>query len=116
MPPPEPPSVNDGRITTGKPIAPCSWSASSSECASDERGQSSPMRFIATLNFSRSSALSIASRVAPIISTPYFSSTPCFARSSAQLRPVCPPMVGSNASGRSFAMMLSTTCHVIGST
>jgi hypothetical protein len=28
------------------------------------------------LNFSRSSALSIASREAPIISTPYFSSTP----------------------------------------
>ena len=37
------------------------------------------MRVIACLNFSRSSALSIASRDAPIISTPNFSSTP-FAR------------------------------------
>ena len=73
------------------------------------------MRVIACLNFSRSSALSIASREAPIISTPYFSSTPCFARSSAQLSAVWPPMVGSSASGRSFSMMRATICQVIGS-
>ncbi len=84
-------------------------------CASMERGQSRPIDFIACLNFSRSSALSMASREAPIISTPYFSSTPCLARSSAQLRPVWPPMVGSSASGRSFAMMDSTICHWTGS-
>ena len=57
----------------------------------------------------------MASREAPIISTPNFSSTPCFARSSAQLSAVCPPMVGSSASGRSFSMMLATVCQVIGS-
>ena len=73
------------------------------------------MRLIACLNFSRSSALSIAAREAPIISTPYFSSTPCFARSRAQLSAVCPPMVGSSASGRSFSMMRATICQVIGS-
>ena len=38
-------------------------------------------------------------------STPYFSSTP-FANESAQLSAVCPPMVGSSASGRSFSMIL----------
>ncbi len=73
------------------------------------------MRVIAFLNFSRSSALSIASREAPIISTPNFSSTPSRARSSAQLSAVCPPMVGSSASGRSFSMMRATICQVIGS-
>ena len=50
---------------------------------------------IAFLNSSRSSALSIASRFAPIISTPNFSSTPSRARSSAVLSAVWPPMVGS---------------------
>ena len=49
-------------------------SASSIECASAERGDSRPILLIAVLNFSRSSALSIASREAPISSTPYFSS------------------------------------------
>ena len=73
----------------GKPIAACTCSASSMECASAERGAGeadappSPR-----LNFSRSSALSIASREAPIISTPYRSSTPSRARSSAQLSAV----------------------------
>jgi len=70
---------------------------------------------MAFLNFSRSSALSMASFLAPIISTPYFSSTPCLARSSAQLSAVCPPMVGSSASGRSFSMIFSTIRQVIGS-
>jgi hypothetical protein len=31
------------------------------------------------------------------------------------LSAVCPPIVGRIASGLSFAMMRSTTCHVIGS-
>jgi hypothetical protein len=57
---------------------------------------------------SRSSAMSIASRDAAIISTLNFSSTPSRARSRAQFRPVCPPIVGSSASGRSFSMMLAT--------
>ena len=54
-------------------------------------------------------------RVAPIISTPNFSSTPCLCRSMAVLRPVWPPSVGSRASGRSFSMILATTSQVIGS-
>ena len=58
---------------------------------------------------------SIASREAPIISTPNFFSTPSRARSSAQLSAVCPPIVGSSASGRSFSMIAATICQVIGS-
>ena len=81
----------------------------------DERAEASPIFVIAFLNFSRSSALSIASREAPIISTPYFCSTPCLARSRAQFSAVCPPIVGSSASGRSFSMIRSTICQVIGS-
>ena len=76
--------------------------------AMPERAEPRPIRVIACLNFSRSSALSMASREAPIISTPYFSSTPCLARSSAQFSAVWPPMVGSSASGRSLAMIFST--------
>ena len=56
---------------------------------------------MAALNWSRSSALAITSALAPIISTPYFSSTPCRARSMARFSPVWPPRVGSRASGRS---------------
>ena len=57
----------------------------------------------------------MASRLAPISSTPYFSSTPLSARSSAQLSAVCPPMVGNSASGFSLAMIFSTVCQLIGS-
>ncbi len=57
----------------------------------------------------------IASRLAPISSTLYFSSTPWSARSSAQFSAVWPPMVGSRASGFSLAMIFSTVCQLIGS-
>ena len=56
------------------------------------------------------------SAVAPIIWTPYFSSTPMRCNESAQLNAVCPPMVGRIASGRSFSMILATISGVIGST
>ena len=102
-------------MIVGKPTLACTCSASSREWASAERGSPGRSCAIACLNCSRSSALSMASFLAPIISTPYFSSTPCFARSSAQLSAVCPPMVGSSASGRSFSMIFSTIRQVIGS-
>ena len=59
---------------------------------------------------------SIASTSAPISSTPYFSRTPLLCSAIAALRAVCPPRVGSRASGRSLAMMRSTNSGVIGST
>ena len=80
-----------------------------------------PIRVIASRNSSRSSALSIASAVAPIISTSYLSRTPIFLRLNAQFSAVCPPMVGSSANPpgtaqRSLAMILATISGVIGST
>ncbi len=102
-------------MMVGKPTIACTCFASSKECASAERGDARPIVAIAFLNFSRSSALSIASFFAPIISTLNLSRTPSRARSSAQFNAVCPPMVGSSASGRSFSMMRATICQVIGS-
>ena len=80
-----------------------------------ERGLSSPIRSIASRNFSRSSAFSIASALAPISSTPSRSSVPSLYSASAVLSAVCPPIVGSSASGRSFSMILATISGVIGS-
>jgi hypothetical protein len=99
MPPPVPPSVNDGRMIVGNPTIACTCFASSKECASALLGLASPIFAIAFLNFSRSSALSMASRLAPIISTANLSSTPSRARSSAQFNARLPPIVGSSASG-----------------
>ncbi len=115
MPPPVPPSVKLGRITAGKPSVACTASASASECAMPERAEPRPIAVIASLNFSRSSAFSIAAGLAPISLTPYLLSTPFLYRSIAQLSAVCPPMVGRIASGRSLAITRSTTCQVIGS-
>ncbi len=115
IPPPDPPMVKEGRIMHGKPISSCTAQASSMLCASPARGVSRPIRRMAISNFSRSSALSIASLVAPIISTLKRSSTPSAASLSAQLRAVCPPMVGNIASGRSRSMMRATVCHSTGS-
>ncbi len=115
MPPPVPPSVNDGRSTAGKPIVACTSSACSRSCAIPERAEASPMRVIAALNFSRSSALSIAFFDAPISSTSKRFSTPSRARSSAQFSAVCPPIVGRSASGRSRSMIRAIMGQVIGS-
>ena len=80
-----------------------------------ERGVSSPILVIASRNRSRSSALSMASAVAPIMVTSYLSRTPMRRSDSAVLSAVCPPMVGKSASGRSFSMILATISGVIGS-
>jgi hypothetical protein len=115
MPPPVPPSVKLGRMTVGKPTFFCTAQASSMLWAMPERAEPRPMRVIASLNFRRSSALSMASGVAPISSTLYLCSTPLRHRSSAQFSAVWPPMVGKMASGRSLAMIFSTVCQVMGS-
>ncbi len=116
MPPPVPPSVNDGRITAGSPTSASPARASSSVCAIADRGLSIPISAIASRNFSRSSARSITSAFAPISSTPCFSSTPDLASVIAVFSAVCPPMVGNRASGFSRARIFSTISGVIGST
>ena len=102
-------------MITGKPSEAWISHASSMVWATLALGHSRPMFFIALSNRSRSSALLMASALAPIISTPYLASTPCLSRSSAQLSAVCPPMVGRIADGRSRSMICSTACQVIGS-
>ena len=86
-------------------------SASAIECAIAERGTSSPILSIAFLNSSRSSAFLIASSFAPISSHLNRSSTPASASSIARFSAVCPPTVGSSASGRSRSMILRQHRH-----
>jgi len=92
----------------GLPPATLKWTAA-------DFGTATPIFTIASLNFCRSSALSMTSARAPIISTPYFFSAPEASSASAVFSAVWPPMVGSSASGRSLAMILATTSGVIGS-
>ena len=87
-------------MIAGRPMSSSASSACGSVLIWCERGVSRPILFIASRNSSRSSALSMASAVAPIISTPNLSSVPILRSDSAQLSAVCPPMVGSSASGR----------------
>ncbi len=114
-PPPVPPRVKLGRITAGRPISPTTSRASSKLCPNPLRGTSRPIRRIASLKSSRSSALRIASWLAPIISTPNFSSTPISATWMAVFSPVCPPRVGSRACGFSRSIIFATISGVTGS-
>jgi hypothetical protein len=75
-----------------------------------------PWARIAWLNFSRSSASSIERSRAPMSWTLYRSSAPRWESARAMFSPVCPPTVGSIASGRSWAMIASSASGVSGST
>ena len=109
--------VKEGRRMTGKPpISSTFCSAPSMVRAVNAFGTPRPMRPIAALKRSRSSAFSMASGLAPMSSTPCFSSTPRLARVSPRLSAVCPPSVGRSASGFSRSMIASTTSGVSGST
>ncbi len=115
MLPPVPPSVKAGRMMTGRDIFSISTSAPSIPDARPDSGTCIPISIIAFLKRSRSSARRIASIFAPISSTPNLRSVPLSSRNIAQLSAVCPPTVGSTASGRSFSMMASTISGVMGS-
>ena len=78
-------------------------------------GLSMPISAIASRNFSRSSARSITSALAPISSTPWRASAPEACSCMAVFSAVCPPIVGSRASGFSRMMIFSTISGVIGS-
>ena len=103
-------------MMTGRPISAAIVRASSSVWAMPERGTSRPISIIASLNRSRSSAVAIASALAPIISgVPGTPMRPCSYSAIATLRPVWPPSVGSTASGRSRSMIAASTSGVSGS-
>ena len=67
------------------------------------------------LNKSLSSAFEIAFIEAPINSTLYFLSIPSSESARATFRAVCPPIVGSKASGFSILIILVIISGVIGS-
>ena len=116
MPPPVPPRVKPGRMMSGHvPILFAIASASSGEWALPDFGMSSPSFDMAALKRLRSSARAIASASAPIISTPHSARTPERFSSIARLSAVCPPSVGSSASGFSFRMIAETESTVSGS-
>jgi hypothetical protein len=98
-PPPWPPSVKAGRTTAGRDTP----SRLSSEVTILDVGTASPTDSTASRNRSRSSARRIASSEAPISTIPSSSRMPASASSRARLSAVCPPIVGSSASGRSRA-------------
>ena len=116
MPPPVPPRVKEGRMTAGRPVVSRTFFASSRFVAKPLFGTSSPMRAMASLKSWRSSPTSTARRLAPMSRTPSRSRTPRRESSTARLSAVCPPTVGSSASGRSRSRMASTASGVSGST
>ncbi len=115
-PDPSPPIVKDGRMTTLLPTVAANAAASSSVRQTSEAGTSPPARRTISLNFWRSSPRWIASMSAPINSTPYCARMPASCSATARFSAVCPPSVGSSASGRSAAMTFSTNSGVSGST
>ena len=114
--PPDPPSVKAGRRMSGKPSRRAARAPSSIVETTSLAGRSRPISPIARRNRSLSSARRMAGSFAPMSSTPQASSAPDSASATAVFSPVCPPMVGRRASGRSFSMIASATRGVMGST
>ena len=103
-------------MITGSPMRSMTSMASSRVWAVAEGGTGRPMSIMAWRNWARSSAVAMASWLAPITSTPYLSTTPVSISSMARLRAVWPPRVGSSTSGCSRWMMLVSTSALRGST
>ena len=116
IPVPRPPKIYAGRIMAGSPISSRTTKASSMLWATPLTGTFSPISIIAILNFSRSSAVAIASAFAPISSgVPGTPTNPRACNAIARFNAVWPPRVGKTASGFSLAMMAATTSTVRGS-
>ena len=116
IPVPLPPKIYAGRMMTGSPISATTTIDSSMLWATPLLGTLRPISIIAFLKRSRSSAVAIASALAPISSgVPGTPTTPRSNNAIAKLSPVCPPKVGSTASGFSRAIMSSKISGVRGS-
>ncbi len=117
MPVPLPPRMNAGRMTTGSPMSSIIAMASSMVWAVADGGTLRPMPCMASLNRWRSSAVVMASALAPISSG--VPGTPTALRSTssiARFSAVWPPRVGSTASGCSCSMILARWSASSGST
>ena len=116
IPIPLPPRMYAGRTMSGRPITCRTASASSILRATPLCGTLSPISIIAILNFSRSSAVAIASAFAPMSSgLPGTPTTPFSNNAIARFKAVCPPSVGNTASGCSRSIIASRTSGVSGS-
>ena len=115
MPPPVPPSVNAGRMMSGRPTSSANAMALSTSVTTVEGMTGWPMAIIVSLNICLSSALSIVSGSAPSRRTCILSRKPSFASCIESVRPFCPPSVLSRLSGRSFSMMRRSTGRLSGS-
>ena len=117
MPVPLPPRMKAGRMTTGRPMRSITSCASSMSWATPLGGTWRPMPCMACLKISRSSAVRMASALAPISSgVPSVPTAPRSTSSMARLSAVWPPRVGSTASGRSRSMILQRMSASSGST
>ena len=106
MPPPVPPSVYEGRMTIGMPPSSCVISLASRRLLAVRLAAwSRPTSSIRSRKSCRSSVRSTASMLTPMTSQPASSQKPSSCSVCARLRPVCPPIVGSTASGRSARTM-----------
>ena len=114
-PPPVPPRVNAGRSTTGYPIFSAALTASSIVFAITDGSTGSPSSSQSFLNCSLSSARSILSLQVPKSSTWHSFKTPFFSSCIARFSPVCPPIPGTMASGRSWRTIFATYSSVSGS-
>ena len=115
IPPPVPPSVNEGLIITGNPISSNFLIESSKSWEVKDFGVLRPIFFIASLNLLLSSAFDMASSSAPISSTLFSFKKPDSETSKDTFNPVWPPIVGRMASGFSFFIIFFKTSEVIGS-
>jgi hypothetical protein len=113
-PPPPPPRVKAGLMTTGTASSRTKAIPASRSSMTRLSGTGSPIPVMRSRNAPRSSALRTASSGVPSTRTSHRSSTPASASATARLRPVCPPSVGSRASGRCSSMTLVTCSSVSG--
>ncbi len=116
MPPPVPPRVNDGRMISGRPI-----SCSTAQASSIERTVRLSGQLQADLRHGVAEQLPVlrlGDRLgagADHLDAEALEDTRRLTSSMATFSAVCPPIVGSSASGRSRSMIFSMVAAVIGS-
>ena len=110
-----PPRVKLGLITKGSPNFSFTINALDISSTTSLSGHFKPISLIAFLNFCLSSANSIDAGFAPIIITLCLFRIPALLSSIDKLSAVCPPIVGSKASGFSNSIICSMKSLVNGS-
>ena len=113
-PEPKPPRAKAARTSTGKPIFLAAVTASSMFVADWDTASRSLMSCSFCEKISRSSVAMMVSMDVPSTLQLYFSNTPARHSSMPTLSAVCPPMLTMMPSGRSLAMISSTTEGRIG--